>query len=159
MIRRAFERDFEVNGPSLLRMFQVTLLGLQRYKDHAEKRVRDRYRREAKSLKYTYAAATWAMRHWFRGDAGIFGKADTLLRDIYSEHGWKTRMVSPLLGSAIYVAMKMEAKRLAAGWTYEPVSFYERNPRAMELEQSQEAGSHLPACKCKWAAGELPVAE
>ena len=144
LILKAFERDFELNGPSLLRMFHVTLLGYQRYKDHPDARVRERFRREAQNLQYAYAGATWATRQWYRNDARIRDKANSILRGIYALHGWKTRVVAPLLGLAAYVAMKREAKRLANGWTYEPETFYEKNEKAILLEQTREA----PAASC-----------
>ena len=42
-IRRAFERDFERNGPSLMRLVRTMLAGWQRYKNHPSPRVRRRY--------------------------------------------------------------------------------------------------------------------
>ncbi|MFH1748476.1 MAG: cobalamin-dependent protein, partial [Planctomycetota bacterium] len=40
---RAFRRDFEVNGPSLMRLTRTMLQGWRRYKDHPERRIRRRY--------------------------------------------------------------------------------------------------------------------
>ena len=42
-IVRALERDFEVNGPSVLRMLRTRLKGWKRYKDHPEPRIRRRF--------------------------------------------------------------------------------------------------------------------
>ena len=46
-IVRAFERDLEANGPSVLRVMRTMLKGWKRYKDHADLRVRHRFLREA----------------------------------------------------------------------------------------------------------------
>ena len=52
-IVRAFSRDFEVNGPSVLRAMRTMLSGWKRYKDHPEPRIRRRFTREVKSLRKT----------------------------------------------------------------------------------------------------------
>ena len=46
----AFWRDFERNGPSLYRLCQTMLLGWQRYKNHPDPRVRERFRRQVKKI-------------------------------------------------------------------------------------------------------------
>ena len=63
---KAFARDFEVNGPSVVRMARTTLKGWLRYRNHADIRVRERYSREARDLAVTYASALWASRRWFK---------------------------------------------------------------------------------------------
>ncbi len=161
LIRRAFERDFEVNGPSLLRMFRVTLLGLRRYRSHPDARVRERFEREAQSLGGTFAAAAWAMRKWYRKDSRIRDKADAVLRDIYAQFGLKPRISAPLLGRIVYIAIKREAKRLANGWTYEPTTFYEKNARALELADAEGVTSPAnAAAEADSVTGELlPVTD
>ncbi len=61
---------------------------------------------------------------------------DHLLQDIYREFGWKTRMIAPLVGVSVYITLKIEEKRLANGWTYEPPSFYEKNKAALALKDT-----------------------
>lgn len=42
-----------------------------------------------------------------------------------------------LFGYSIsYFTLKKEEQRLSAGWIYEPSCFYEQNPEAQALEQS-----------------------
>ncbi|MBN1545784.1 MAG: cobalamin-dependent protein [Syntrophaceae bacterium] len=130
----AFERDFLVNGPSLLRLIRVLLNGWERYKDHPH-RIRDRFAWETYPLRSTYAGAVWAMRKWYEHDKDTGGKADRLLKDIYNAFGWKTRLVAPFLGWIAYIKLKQEEKRLAQGWRYEPRSFMEKNDAAVELEK------------------------
>src|ERR1700690_3982513 len=62
----AFQRDFERNGPSLARMCETMLQGWQRYKDHPDPRVRERFEREMKKLRSAYNAALWAMEKEFK---------------------------------------------------------------------------------------------
>jgi hypothetical protein len=53
----AFWRDFERNGPSLYRMCQTMLQGWQRYKDHPDPRVRERFTREVKKIRRLQCSA------------------------------------------------------------------------------------------------------
>jgi len=133
-LRTAFRRDFETNGPSLVRMIRTMVSGWKRYKHHPDKSIRARFEREAKSLRTTYAAALWAMRRWYRDDKIMYARIGAVLRDVYAEFGWKTRIVAPLMGIFGYFAIAGEQKRLQNGWTYEPRTFYEKNARAIELE-------------------------
>ena len=137
-LRQAFQRDFEVNGPSLLRMFRVTLAGYQKYKDHVDARIRERFHREARTLRDTYAAAAWAIRKWYEDNPSIYEKADTVLKNIYAEFGFRPRFFAFVAGRYVYNCMKREAKRLANGWTYEPKTFYEKNVTARRHDRSQE---------------------
>ncbi len=74
-ILEAFWRDFNSNGPSILRLIRVLLNGWQMYKDHPG-RVRKRFAWEVFPLRSTYAGAVWAIRKWYRNDARIAEKAD-----------------------------------------------------------------------------------
>ena len=143
----AFRRDFRVNGPSLLRMIRVLLNGWQKYKG-AGQLIRDRVAWEVFPLRSSYAGAVWAMRKWYSGDRKIFDIADRLLTDIYTEFGWKTRVIAPAIGLYALAMLKREEKRLAAGWSYEPVSSFRKNPAALALTRvkpekakAQKAGS------------------
>ncbi|QTA86795.1 B12-binding domain-containing radical SAM protein [Desulfonema magnum] len=152
----AFTRDFEVNGPSLARLFRTMLKGWERYKDHPDKCIRDRFEWEVRSLRTTYAGAAWAMRKWYQGNEAIIKKLDSLLRDIYRAFGWKTRLIAPLIGRYIYILLKKEDRRLAKGWTYEPECFYEKNAAAIALEKnmplSEVIRSQLP--EIEWVSCE-----
>ena len=70
---RAFDRDFEVNGPSMVRIVRTTLAGWKRYKNHPDPRVRARYARECAGLATIYAGALWAAERWLAGNAGDGG--------------------------------------------------------------------------------------
>ena len=122
-IVNAFRRDFEVNGPSLARLIRTFMKGWQRYKDHPNKRIRDRFAWEVKPLRTTYAGAVWAMRKCYDGNEVMKGKMNSLLKELYRTFGWKTRILAPPIGMYISWTIKREEGRLARGWTYEPETY------------------------------------
>jgi len=131
----AFRRDFEANGPSLLRLIRVLLNGWQNRTSHS-RRVRDRIDWEAVPLRSTYAGAVWAMKKYYRHNPVLQEKAENLLADIYAAFGWKTRMVAPLIGRYVYNRLMKEEEHLAAGDTHEPRTFCEKNAAALALEKA-----------------------
>jgi radical SAM superfamily enzyme YgiQ (UPF0313 family) len=136
---RAFKQDFRENGPSLARLIRTLLTGWQRYKTHPDPRLRVRYAREVAPLRSTYAGAVWAMKQYYRDTPLMFRKMNRLLSDIYREFGWKTRLVSPLVGLYAYLRLLKEEQRLTKGWRYEPATFYEKNPAAQALQNPRRA--------------------
>src|SRR3990167_3890047 len=64
-ILNAFKRDFEVNGPSVLRIARTVLKGWRRYKHHADPCIRNRFAWEARDLAVTFPASLWAASRWF----------------------------------------------------------------------------------------------
>jgi len=143
----AFHRDFKINGPSLARLIGTMLKGWQRYKNHPDQRIRDRFAWEMKPLRTTYAGAVWAMKKWYRSNKHLQGKMDLLLQKLYREFGWKTRFITPFAGKYIFFTLKNEEKRLASGWTYEPPVFYEKNKAALALENREAATLEPKAMK------------
>ncbi len=135
----AFTRDFKENGPSIARMIRTTLDGYLRHKDHPDKRIRERIRRDAGSLSLAFAGTAWALRKKFADDPKTGTEMDTLLGRIYDEFGLKARIAAPIAGLYIYMAISREEKRLANGCTYEPPTFYELNSAAKML-----SGNHAP---------------
>jgi len=123
----AFWRDFERNGPSLYRICKTTLDGWMRYKNCPDLRVRERFQREAESLRGAYAATLWAMEKRFREkNESVSAQIRSLRHDIEHEFGLLTKMVSSLVGPVLVWTSKREEKRLAAGKTYEPPTIIER---------------------------------
>lgn len=131
---RAFNRDFAINGPSIVRMIRTMLMGWERHKNHPDLRVRRRFQHELEKYSWYYSAAIWAMYKWYKTDKLMSKKIYSLLQDLYRSFGWKSKMLAPLLGNVIYFTMKKESKKLARGWTYEPSTFYEKNSKAKELD-------------------------
>ena len=150
----AFRRDFEVNGPSLARLIWTTLNGWQKYKNHPDKRIRSRFVLKAKTLRTTYAGAVWAMKKWSQGNEPVGAKMDMLLKRLYREFGWKTRLFAPLAGSYLYHNLKKEEVRLRNGWNYEPHAFYEKNAAALALEH-QRKDERPVRSTVPWVTGEL----
>jgi radical SAM superfamily enzyme YgiQ (UPF0313 family) len=127
---RAFQRDFEVNGPSIVRIIRTTLEGWKRHKNDLDQRVRRRFKWEARDLAVSYSACLWAARRWYRRDKPMLDKMSRTLKDLKKELGLKARLMAPVAGRIVYIKLKREARRLSDGWTYEPPTFYEHNAAA-----------------------------
>ena len=126
-LQRAFEEDFRINGPSVLRIIRTTLKGWQKYRNHSERRIRERFAWEAQSMSTVYAGALWAARKWFKDNPPLAARLNDLLQDVCREFGLKARVSAPLIGRFLLWKIRREDKSLKAGWTYEPPTFYERN--------------------------------
>jgi hypothetical protein len=120
---RGFLQDFEINGPSIVRMARTILRGWQRYKNHPDQRIRDRFHWEARDLPVSYAAALWAARKWLRRNPAVSKKTADILMDICNEFGLKARLAAALGGRYAYIRMFIEDRRLRKGWTFEPPTF------------------------------------
>ncbi len=129
----AFKQDFQVNGPSLARLIRTILNGWQRYQSCPDTRIRNRYEKDVQPLRTLYAGAVWAMKKWYRHDRIVHQQLTDLLEEMYTSLGWQPRLVAPLAGRYIYRTMVKEEKRIAAGWTLEPKTFFEDNQAALAL--------------------------
>ncbi len=123
---RAFQRDYEVNGPSLMRIARTLLQGFRRHKNHPEERIRERFRREAGLLPFGYAAALRAMQTYFASNPIVTGKLKQLRADLAREFGLRARVAGALGGPVVHRLIQREEKRLAGGWVYHTPSFVER---------------------------------
>ncbi len=143
LLLQAFRRDFEVNGPSMLRVLRTTLRGWQRYKNHPDRRIRRRFALEADRMATTFSAVIAGTRSYYRSNRAMHARMTRLLRDVNREFGWRSRW-SALLGGP-YVAWKIrrEERRLAAGWTYEPPTFY-------EINEAADPGEYRTALRCSY---------
>jgi hypothetical protein len=157
-LHNAFLQDFKVNGPSLARLIRTQLTGWQRHKNHANPRVRNRFLWEAQSLGTTSAGAVWAMRKWYGQNTEMADRMNLLLTDLYAAFGWKSRIAAPLLGRYLGAAIKKEEKRLAAGWTYEPETYYEKNAAALSLTDAKTGAVAPCAVRANWVACKELVA-
>jgi radical SAM superfamily enzyme YgiQ (UPF0313 family) len=122
---RAFQRDFDVNGPSISRLVRTTLQGWQRYKNHPDRRIRERFAREARGLAVAHAGGLWAARRWFRRNPGLSATIARILEDVHREFGLKSRLAAPVVGRYLHLMIKREDRRLRRGWTYEPPTLCE----------------------------------
>lgn len=137
----AFRLDFEVNGPSLLRLIRVLLNGWQHRGLHS-RRIQKRIASEVTPLRATYAGAVWAMTRYYNHHEALREKAEKLLADLYASFGLKTRLLAPMIGRYVLNRLLKEEERLAAGMVYEPQSFRESNAAALALERGV-AGSKV----------------
>jgi hypothetical protein len=133
LLLRAFQRDFEVNGPSIVRNVRSLLAGWKRYKDHPDLRVRRRVAFDARELPTSYSALVAATRLYYRGNPGLRTKLDALLHELHAAFGLKSRFWAAVGGPYTLWKIRQEEKRLAGGWTYEPPTFYEQNEAAQRL--------------------------
>ena len=140
---RAFDRDFQVNGPSTIRIVRTTLAGWRRHKHHPDPRVRRRFAWEVRELTTTFSAVVGAAKLYYRDNPAMCAKMSALLRELHAEFGWKSRIASAVGGRWVLRQIRKEDKRLAAGFSYEPPTFYERNDSAVE---------RLDVPLCHWAA-------
>jgi len=152
---RAFHRDFEVNGPSVVRIVRTLLQGWRRYKDHPNPRIRARFAHEASNLPVNYAGALWAARLQYRDDPHRLRLISMILDELCAEFGEVARSAAPIIGRRLYRALQREQQRLQEGWTYEPPTFYETNSSdgpAMAVRvvgvAASAASAHAPKLSC-----------
>jgi radical SAM superfamily enzyme YgiQ (UPF0313 family) len=141
MLLRAFERDFEVNGPSVVRIARTMLQGWQRHKHHPEGRVRARFARECAELATSHSAALWAAERWLADNRGVRDRIWRLRREMALEFGWRSRVAAALGGPFLLGALAREERRLGRGLTYEPPTCYELNPAAAALDDPRWRGA------------------
>lgn len=124
---RAFQRDFEHNGPSLFRVCKTTLQGWMGYKNHPDARIRRRFRKEAKALKWSYSGLLWAIERVLRPTNERVADLIRRLRDeVRREFGLVSILPEWSLGPLMLATARREARRLAEGVTYEPKTIVER---------------------------------
>ena len=144
-IKRAFVRDFEVNGPSVVRVIRTTLVGWKRYKNHPNARIRRRFAWEARSLSTTFSAALGAAKFYYRKQPALCAKMATVLRDLHRQFGFTSRLVSLLGGWWLLRRIRREEKRLAAGGTREPPTYYETTAKFVEPTRRDDSET-APGC-------------
>ena len=145
-VLNAFEQDLEINGPSVLRIARTTLEGWKRYKNHWNKRIRDRFAYEARELSVKYAGSLWAAQRWFKNNPKLIEKIKAVLNDIKKEFGLKAHLATPLAGRVILSKIRKEDKLLREGLTYEPPTYYEMNQQMISLMPKKK----LSANPAKW---------
>ncbi len=123
----AFWRDFERNGPSLFRICRTKFEGWKRYRNHPDLRVRERFEREAQSLRHSYGAMLWAMeRRLRRTNEAVTVQIRALRTDLEREFGLMAAATARLLGPVLWWTSLREERRLARGQRYEPKTIIER---------------------------------
>ena len=132
---RAFERDFEVNGPSVIRMLDTLIKGWMRYKDHPEPRLRRRFALQMERMASLNAGAVWAANRWCKDKPELADKIMDLLNRIYQEFGMRSRIAAPVIGQMVLYAMQRENSRLKNQSSYEPPTLYQTAAKAVHPRQ------------------------
>jgi hypothetical protein len=127
LLFKAFRRDFEINGPSLLRVLRTTLAGWRRYKNHPNPRIQRRFQLEIRGMVPAFSAVAGAAERYYRYSPMLRNKSKALLKEIKTEFGWSSGLIASLGGQYVLGKIRREERRLARGWTYEPPTFYEVN--------------------------------
>jgi hypothetical protein len=108
-------------------MCRTMLQGWQRYRNHPEGRIRERFARDAAKLRTAYSAALWAMEKQLQAVNREVSQEIRFFRgEIEKEFGLIARAAARLGGPFLLRASQREERRLASGWTYEPPMFVER---------------------------------
>lgn len=124
---RAFQKDFDDNGPSMFRVIRTMHKGWVNNRDHSNERVRARFEREISSVRNYGAGALWAMEHYLRPTNKKICDEMAELRDrLNNDFGTMRKIFSKAAGPFILGCLKREALRLRNGYTIEPQVFYEK---------------------------------
>ena len=138
----AFRRDFERNGPSLYRVCRTTFDGWKNHKDHPDPRVRRRFERDGRMLRYVFAAVLWAIeRRISKANPAVALQVRALRLELEREFGMVAIAAARLFGPVLWWTSLREEKRLAAGRSYEPSTIIGRR----NWEKTQERLDHAPA--------------
>jgi radical SAM superfamily enzyme YgiQ (UPF0313 family) len=150
---RAFQRDFEVNGPSIVRTVQTMLKGWRRYKDHPDPRIRRRFTREARGLRKAGVAAVAATREYYHDKPALRAKMSALLDELCEQFGDRSRQIAEEAMPYLLEALRIQEKKMADGWVSEPPTFYEINSAC----QRRFADEYPQAAACLYVTPPAPV--
>lgn len=142
-LRKAFEKDFELNGPSIIRFGRTMLRGYERYHNNPDARLRRRFENESATVAIEYSAMLWAAARWYAHSAPASKMIAETRSEINRFFGWRARLAGWAFGPFVYWKLRKEAGRLAAGMPYEPATCYERTnqiPHAGKAPASAQPG-------------------
>jgi len=123
----AFQRDYEVNGPSLYRMMRTMYQGWKRYGQDSNARVRARVAAEADTLKRGYGAALWAMERYLRdSNQAVSDRIAELRLRMEREFGVLSRIIDRAVGPLLLWSARRESLAYPDGRPLEPQTFVER---------------------------------
>lgn len=124
---RAFQRDYDENGPSLFRMMRTKYQGWLRHRDDPDDRVRARFEYDARNFRRGWGAPLWAMEQFLRdSNATVSGKIRTLREQIEREFGLTARAIDRAAGQVLLWSARREARGFPDGRPLEPRTFVDR---------------------------------
>ena len=130
LLVRAFRKDFQINGPSVVRVGQTLLDSWLKHGDHPDPRVRRRVRRSCDNLPTAYAGLAWAARRRLRRAGPEHSRAvaecGALFDGLHAVFGLSARLAGPVVGTVLNATAALEERRLIAGRTLEPDPVRER---------------------------------
>ena len=131
---RAFQRDYERNGPSLYRLIRTMAQGWRRHRDDPDPRVRRRVALEGRQLQYGYGAPLWAMEQYLRyPNPDISERIGGLRRELERDFGRLSGWINRTAGAALLWSARRESRLHPAGRRLEPRTFVtERNWQAVD---------------------------
>ncbi len=128
---RAFQLDFERNGPSLYRLMRTMFQGWRRYRDDTDARIRARVAHDARLFRYGYGAALFAMERYFRdANAAVSDRVRELRHDVEREFGAACRAVNVAVGPVALWSARHESRHHPEGRRLEPRTFVEHRAAA-----------------------------
>lgn len=140
---RAFNRDFTVNGPSVVRAIHTTLKGWQQHQNHPDCRVRARFERESKDLVKHGVPMVAAALEYYQGQPELRSRFESLMSDLLNEYGEQAEHFAEAAGPFVLEKIRAEELRLKEGWTYEPPTFYDKNAAWLKMEDNHLADAVL----------------
>ena len=136
---RAFNRDFEVNGPSVVRAIATTLKGWRQHKNDPDQRVLKRYKRESKDLVKHGVPMVAAALEYYHNKPELKARYEALMSELLDEFGEQAEHFAKAAGPFVLEKIRSEEERLKSGWTYEPPTSYEKNDAWLAMEEKKLA--------------------
>jgi radical SAM superfamily enzyme YgiQ (UPF0313 family) len=142
---RAFHRDFQVNGPSVIRAVTTTLRGWRRYQGHADPRIRKRFKWESRDLIKFGVPMVAAAAEYFRDQPLLQTRLSNVLDELFDEFGEHAKHFAKVVAPSLLGKIRDEQLRLQDGWTHEPPTFYEKNDAWLAIDKQGNARATVTA--------------
>ncbi len=140
IMKKAFAKDFEINGPSIIRILRTQFEGYNRYKNSDNKAIKKRFSRTVNNQWAIFSSAmTWSARKYFKkkGNPPLVKKMNDFLNQLHNEFGKIVTISTPIMGRLFYKLLTREEKKQAKGHQYEPYCTFSKNDAALSLEDSE----------------------
>lgn len=124
---RAFQADYDVNGPSVFRVINTVWKGWKNFQKYDNKRVLRRLEQDSATIRRYAYGALWAMEQYFKeSNRNVQERIHTLREQFAHDFGSLTKVIGMISGPVILASIRREAMRLKNGFTVEPSTFIER---------------------------------